>query len=115
MCPLLVKITGAHQEKPLLGWLDMELTERCNNNCLHCYINLPENDVQAKERELPFEEVKRILKEAASLGCITVRFTGGEPLLREDFKEIYLFSKREDLRVMIFTKGLTHKLCQCSC
>ncbi len=42
------------QDKPLLGWLDMELTERCNNNCLHCYINLPKNDAQAQERELPF-------------------------------------------------------------
>ena len=26
--------------KPLMGWLDIELTERCNNNCIHCYINL---------------------------------------------------------------------------
>ena len=102
------------QDKPLLGWLDTELTERCNNNCLHCYINLPENDAQVKKRELPFEEVKRILKEAASLGCMTVRFTGGEPLLREDFKEIYLFSKREGLRVMIFTNAtlITAELAQ---
>ena len=26
---------------PLLGHLDIELTERCNNACMHCYINLP--------------------------------------------------------------------------
>jgi len=25
----------------ILRRLDVELTERCNNNCIHCYINLP--------------------------------------------------------------------------
>ena len=24
-----------------LGHLDIELTERCNNDCIHCCINLP--------------------------------------------------------------------------
>ena len=30
---------------PRLGRLDIELTERCNNNCIHCYINRPANDL----------------------------------------------------------------------
>jgi MoaA/NifB/PqqE/SkfB family radical SAM enzyme len=29
---------------PSLPHLDVELTERCNNACLHCYINLPAGD-----------------------------------------------------------------------
>ena len=69
---------------PSLTMLDMELTERCDNNCIHCYINLPADDMDAKEKELSTSEVKNILEEAASLGCLTIRFTGGEPLLRED-------------------------------
>ena len=64
------------------GKLDMELTERCNNNCIHCYINLPADDRSAMEKELSTEELKEILKEAATLDYLTVRFTGGEPLLR---------------------------------
>ena len=28
--------------KPLLGRLDIELTERCDNDCVHCCICLPE-------------------------------------------------------------------------
>ena len=91
--------------RPLLGWLDIELTERCNNNCIHCYINLPDNDVRAKEKELSTEEVKDILKEAASLGCLTVRFTGGEPLLREDFEGLYLFARGLGLKVLLFTNA----------
>jgi radical SAM protein with 4Fe4S-binding SPASM domain len=97
---------------PLLSYLDLELTERCNNNCIHCYINLPADDIKAKEKELSTKEIKDILKEAASLGCLKVRFTGGEPLLREDFEELYLFSRRLGLKVIIFTNGtlISHQL-----
>jgi len=92
-------------KSPLLSGLDMELTERCNNNCIHCYINLPADDVTAIARELSTIEIKEILKEAASLGCLTVRFTGGEPLLREDFEELYLFTRRLGLKVLLFTNA----------
>jgi radical SAM protein with 4Fe4S-binding SPASM domain len=89
---------------PLLGRLDMELTERCNNNCIHCCINLAKDDA-AREREISTEDAKRILTEAASLGCLSVRFTGGEPLLRDDFEELYLFARRLGLKVLIFTNA----------
>lgn len=91
--------------KPLLGHLDIELTERCNNNCSHCYINLPEHDRAAQERELSIHEIKNILTEAALLGCISVRFTGGEPFLREDFRELYIFARKLGLKVFIFTNA----------
>ncbi len=91
--------------KPLLGRLDFELTERCNNNCIHCYINLPADDLDAKNKELSTEEIKDILKEAVSLDCMSVRFTGGEPLLREDFEELYVFARRLGLKVLIFTNA----------
>ena len=94
-----------HKGRPLLGKLDLELTERCNNNCIHCCINLPANDLRAQRKELSSEEIKNILKEAASLGCLTVKFTGGEPLLRKDFEDIYLFSRRLGLRVLLFTNA----------
>ena len=90
---------------PSLTMLDMELTERWDNNCIHCYINLPADDVAAKEKELSTSEVKGILEEAASLGCLTVRFTGGEPLLREDFEEIYVFTRKLGLKVLLFTSA----------
>ena len=90
---------------PLLRRLDLELTERCNNNCIHCYINLPADDVTAMEKELSSTEIKEILEEAASLGCLSVRFTGGEPLLRKDFEELYLFARKLGLKVMLFTNA----------
>ena len=56
------------RHQPRLGSLDIELTERCNNDCIHCCINLPANDVKARAREMTTDQVKAILKEAAHLG-----------------------------------------------
>ena len=90
---------------PLLTALDLELTERCNNNCIHCYINLPADDSDSATGELSTEQIKDILAEAAQLGCLSVRFTGGEPLLREDFEELYVFARGLGLRVSFFTNA----------
>ena len=93
------------REKATLTYLDIELTERCNSHCIHCSINLPTNDISAQQKELSTIKLKRILKEAASLGAINVRFTGGEPLLRDDFKELYVFTRKLGMRVILFTNA----------
>lgn len=92
-------------KRPLLGQLDIELTERCNNNCIHCCINLPENDADARSREMSTGFVKDLIKQAADLGCLTVRFTGGEPLLRDDLAELYEFTRRLGMQVILFTNA----------
>lgn len=92
--------------------LDIELTERCNNNCIHCYINLPKDDLAVKNKELATDEIKNILAQAVSLGCLSVRFTGGEPLLRADFEELYIFARKLGLKILLFTNAtlITHRL-----
>jgi radical SAM protein with 4Fe4S-binding SPASM domain len=95
----------SHRQIPGFGRLDIELTERCNNNCIHCYINLPGDDQTARSRELTTDEWKRIIREAADLGFLTIRYTGGEPLLRADFRELYLFTRRLGMKVMISTNA----------
>src|SRR5271157_3938356 len=90
---------------PLLSSLDLELTERCNNDCIHCCINLPEDDVRARSRELSTSGIIAILKEAAALGALSVCFTGGEPLLRDDFTDLYLSARRLGLKVMLLTNA----------
>ncbi len=88
-----------------LGSLDIELTERCNNDCIHCCINLPAADRKAKSREISTGQIKDILVQAERLGCMKVRFTGGEPLLRPDFEELYLFTRKLGLKVLVFTNA----------
>ncbi len=91
--------------KPVLSSLDMELTERCNNNCVHCCINLPACDAAARRKELSTDQIKEILEEAVSLGCLRVRFTGGEALLRPDFEELYIFARKRGMKVLVFTNA----------
>jgi radical SAM protein with 4Fe4S-binding SPASM domain len=91
--------------QPALPNLDIELTERCNNNCIHCCINRPADDPEARTREMTTAQIQDILNQAAGLGCLEVRLTGGEPLLRPDFEELYLHARRSGMKVLLFTNG----------
>ena len=84
---------------------DLEITARCNNDCPHCYICLPAGDAAARAREMDIDEIKRIASQAAEMGAVWCLITGGEPLLREDFKEVYLALKRLGLLVSVFTNA----------
>ena len=99
--PLWEKMRG----KRVLISFDLEITARCNNNCRHCYINLPAGNKEAKEKELSLEEIKKIANEAVSIGAVWCLITGGEPLLRKDFSDIYLSIKKKGLLISVFTNA----------
>jgi radical SAM protein with 4Fe4S-binding SPASM domain len=83
----------------------IELTFRCNLRCVHCYCNLPANDSDAIEKELKTEELFHILDQFAEAGCLWLLITGGEPLLRKDFLEIYTYAKKKGFIITLFTNG----------
>ncbi len=88
---------------PLLG--SIELTFRCNLNCVHCYCNVPLSDKEAQAQELTFEEICGVIDEIAGMGCLCLLITGGEPLVRRDFLDIYVYAKKRGLLVTLFTNG----------
>ena len=94
----------ADRDRLLLS-IEFELTARCNNNCTHCYINLPENDETAKAFELSFDRICDLADEAADMGVLWVTLSGGEPLIREDFCDIYRYLKKKGLLVSVFTNA----------
>jgi len=85
--------------------LDIEVTARCNNNCRHCYINIPSDDQAALQDELTLEEISHIADQAVSLGSLWCLITGGEPLLRKDFFDLYRMLKIKGLLVSVFTNA----------
>jgi len=89
---------------PLLS-LVLELTARCNNNCRHCFIGLPATNRVARASELTRGEVKAVIDQAGALGTIWVNFTGGEPLIRDDFLDIYVYLKEKGFLVSVFTNA----------
>jgi radical SAM protein with 4Fe4S-binding SPASM domain len=82
-----------------------ELTFRCNLRCAHCYCNLPLNDREAVEKELAIQKVFKIFDQMAEAGCLWLLITGGEPLLRKDFLEIYSYAKKKGFIITLFTNG----------
>jgi radical SAM protein with 4Fe4S-binding SPASM domain len=78
-----------------------ELTYRCNLDCVHCYCKGSED----LDKELSADEVKGILDQLHKEACLGITFSGGEPLIREDFLEIYLYAKRKGFLIDIFTNG----------
>ena len=84
---------------------DLEITARCNNDCRHCYINLPASDGIARAQELTLDEIGHLADQAVALGAVWCLITGGEPLLRPDFSQIFLALKRKGLLVSVFTNA----------
>jgi len=49
---------------------EIELTARCNNDCVHCYINKSAHDRPALEQELIPDEIKAIISQAVDWGRV---------------------------------------------
>lgn len=88
---------------PIAG--NFELTARCNFNCPMCYVHLSSEEVEKKGKELSAKEWLQIAEEAKNQGMIFVLLTGGEPLIRKDFFEIYSGMKKMGLYISINTNG----------
>lgn len=84
---------------------ELELTARCNLDCRHCYVNLPVGDRAAEAAELKAGEILGLGTEAVELGALWCTLTGGEPLLRPDFPDIYLGLKKLGLLVSVYTNA----------
>lgn len=82
----------------MLFW---ESTTRCNLACAHCrrLNTLPADD------ELTTDEVKTFLQSAARLGPPMIVFSGGEPLLREDWRDLATFAHELELPIALATNG----------
>jgi MoaA/NifB/PqqE/SkfB family radical SAM enzyme len=88
---------------PLEGRLD--LTYRCNNHCRHCWLRIPPGDPE-RNRELSFDEIRSIVDQARALGTRRWSISGGEPMLRSDFPEIFDYLIKKAVSYTINTNGI---------
>jgi cyclic pyranopterin phosphate synthase len=64
--------------------LRVSITSQCNLNCIYCH-----NEGQSRhESEMNAEQIVKIINSAVHLGVKKVKFSGGEPLIRNDFEDI---------------------------
>lgn len=94
--------TAILQRIPLNG--SLELTSRCNLRCVHCYQG-PRTAGDPDVIGMDTPELMSLLDKISEAGCLNLLITGGEPLLRRDFAEIYLHAKRRGFIVNVFTNG----------
>ncbi|RMD64415.1 MAG: radical SAM protein, partial [Planctomycetota bacterium] len=86
-----------------LGMLFIEVTDRCNERCVHCYAEA------APERmnRLSLSDIEAVLRAARKLGDPAVQFTGGDPLIHPDIVEAVALARELDFDpVEIYTNGL---------
>ena len=83
----------------------IELTHRCNLRCVHCYLGDQDTIRRHRRRELDTGEVIALLDELAEAGTLNLTFTGGDPMVRRDFPQIYEHAVRKGFLVTVFCDG----------
>ena len=75
----------------------IELTNLCNLNCVHCYID------RSQKKELPTQIIYNFIDQLYDLGCMTILFTGGEVFTRKDFLDIYKYTRLKGISVVVLS------------
>lgn len=88
---------------PITG--NFELTARCNFNCPMCYVHLSNEQVAAQGGELTAKQWLDLAESAKNKGMLFALLTGGEPLVRKDFFEIYDGMRQMGLLITINSNG----------
>lgn len=78
----------------------IEITKRCNLRCYHCYID---NDIL--KREMSIEKIQDIIDQAAEMGVLMIKVTGGEPLIHKDFFKIAKYIRDKNMLLRVYTNG----------
>lgn len=75
--------------------LHMDLTDGCNEKCVHCY--LPKGGSHYIETDVAL----KVLKEFRDMQGLTVYVSGGECMLHRDFAKILRYAKSLDLNIIV--------------
>lgn len=84
---------------PSLRYLELQITDRCNLKCRHCYIG------GGGSHELSAGQIRSVLAEFEALQGLRVLISGGEALVHRSFGEINRFLPDFRVRKVLFTNG----------
>lgn len=80
--------------------MDLALTFRCQNDCVHCYAGGPH-----ETPELTTAQWKSVIDKLSEIGVFILTFTGGEPTLREDLPELLLYAQNKGMVTGLISNG----------
>ena len=96
----------AASRKPHLNSLQFELTSRCNERCIHCYIP---NAKKNNGTDMSLKTVIHILDEYSSMGGLHVTLSGGEVFLHKDILPIIAYCREKDMCISILSNLISLK------
>ena len=91
--------------QPALRVVTVAINYACQLSCRHCSAEELKKE-EGIEKRLGPEDYSRIFKEAAICGAINIHFTGGEPLLDQDFYRIAALADRRKNILSLVSNGL---------
>lgn len=89
---------------PLDG--SIELTHRCNLRCVHCYLGDQDAIRRHRREEMATQQIMDLIDEIVEAGALNLTFSGGDPMVRKDFGELYRYAVKKGLLVTIFCDGV---------
>lgn len=90
----------ATQRQPRINGIQFELTSRCNERCVHCYIP---NNKKNNGQDMSFEKVCSIIDEFAANQGLQVTLSGGEVFMHKDIMDIVRYCREKDLMITILS------------
>jgi radical SAM protein with 4Fe4S-binding SPASM domain len=97
-----------------VSFLWLELTNRCNLKCSHCYADSGPDS--SSEDTLRPSDYEYLIAEAAEIGCRQIQFIGGEPTLNHDLPHFIATARKNKYEfVEVFTNltRLDNSLFEC--
>lgn len=95
------------QGAPQISGIQFELTSRCNERCIHCYIP---NSKKDHGFDMPTAKVKSVLDEFAELGGLHVTLSGGEAFMHKDILDIVRYCREKDLKISILSNLISLRI-----
>jgi radical SAM protein with 4Fe4S-binding SPASM domain len=86
--------------EPSLRYLELQITNRCNLKCRHCYLG------KTRGRELTAGQIRTALVQFEEMQGLRLLISGGEPLMHSGFDEIVAQLPAYRFRKVLFTNGL---------
>ena len=98
--PIMDRLVRKTVERRLPWNVHIDLTYRCNERCVHCYLDHHDYG------EMTTREVKNVLDQLADAGALFLTFSGGEIFLRQDLFELIRYARGLNFDVSLKTNAL---------
>jgi radical SAM protein with 4Fe4S-binding SPASM domain len=84
---------------PSLRYLELQITDRCNLQCHHCYIG------EGSHQDLSVKQIQKVLEEFEEIQGLRLLLSGGEPLLHPHFWQINDILQNYAFRSVLLSNG----------